>query len=237
MPVTGASDRIAEIASGLSPASVAAPTSIAGKLGITENMILTNLIKKYGNQIATGMYESIPKARAPFFQRALDTGANVKWSGPKQANVWNSILHQLVGTGNLKYATPSRYTKALQMLRGFEDHYMSLGHVPYSAAKASESVPLRLSDVIAKIGPKELAKHGDLVTPILRSSLSGGEMSAATKKIIEANPELARTVAQAVQDAKAGSAISEAPAVATGINSGKSFVQGAINDAIQSAGK
>jgi len=190
------------------------PIPLSGKLGNAESVILSDVIKKYSNEVTTGMFKTA--ANPTKLAASLASGSTAKWNAAKQANVWDTIVHKLVGTGNLKYATPSRYTKAMQMLRAFEDHYMSMGHTPYSAIKMADSVPLRLSDVVARIGPKEFARHGDLITTILRSSLTGN-VSETAKKAIKSNPELARTISQAVQDAKAGAAISEAPEVAKAI--------------------
>lgn len=236
-PIKSASDIIAEVAKGTR--SVAPNVAPASRFGKAEDVILSDVIKKYGNQIKTGMYESLQGPSRGYFQRALETGANVKWSGPKQANVWDTLLKRLGDTGNLKYATNSKYTKALNMLRAFEEHYMSLGHTPYSAAKSVESVPLRLSDVIARIGQQNFAKHGDLITTILRSSISGGEIKpgSAAAKVIKENPEIARQVANAIQEAKAGSAIAEAPAIEEGMQAGKTSAENLINENAMSAAR
>lgn len=233
VPITSAKDLIEGVAKGIKDTS--APVAGGKNFGKAENAILSTVLNKYKDQIATGMFQTArdPEAVA----KAIASGKNVKWSGPKQVNVWNTILHQLVGTGNLKYATDSRYTKALNMLRAFEDHYMQLGHVPYSASKTAESVPLRLSDVIAKLHPKDFAHHGDVATTILRSAFSGGQIPEATQKLIRENPDLASKIMNAVLEAKATSHIVESSSVQHGMEAGKTAAENLIMQNALSAAK
>lgn len=231
VPITSAKDLIEGVSKGIKDTST--PVAASRNFGKAENAIFDTVVNKYKNDIATGMFRTArdPEAVA----KAIESGKNVKWSGPKQVNVWNTFLHQLVGTGNLKYATDSRYVKALNMLRAFEDHYMSLGHVPYSASKTAESVPLRLSDVIAKLNPRDFANHGDIATTILRSAFSGGEIPQASQKIIRENPELASRIMNAVQEAKATSHIAESSAVQQGMEAGKSAADSIMQNALSDA--
>jgi hypothetical protein len=237
--VKSASEIIDDIATGADTAKFG---SIGKMLDASDSMILGKVLDKYKNSIETGIFHSAKDPEA--LASAIQSGTNHKWTGPTQINVWNSLLHNLNGSGKLKYTNPkSRYTKALQMLREFEDHYISQGHTPYSAFKASESVPLRLSEVISHIGTQNFAKHADDLTTVLRSAFSGGELKGLDKL----TPELAHVVEDAIERGKAGAAVAESGLVEDAIQKGSNVAKtilsenaaskAAIADAIESIQK
>lgn len=204
-------------------------------LGKSETAILGDLVKKYQTNISTGLFDT---AKNPLkLLTDIHQGKNVKWTGPAQVNVWNSILKRLVDTGQVKYAFKGRYTKALQMLKAFEDHFISQGHTPYSAYKATEAIPLRLSDVIEHVGIDNFVKHGDVATTILRSAFSGGPINPAVARVIKNNPEIAASINNALEYAKARSAVAESPAIESGMTAGKNLVENMIGDNALSAAK
>lgn len=187
-----------------SAAKAAEPVATPAEVLKTANMkIAADVIKKYKNQVETGMYDSIKGESRARLTQAIANGKTHKWTGPKQVNMWQSILNRIPRAGKTKY------NEALRTLQHVEDSFMALGHTPYSAARKAESIPLRLSDVIAKIGPELFMKNPNHATILLRSALAGGE--------IEASP-IGHAISQAVEAAKAGAAITEAGAVGKGVD-------------------
>lgn len=200
-------------------AEPAAPVEKA--LGGREASILAHVIQKYTPQIETGMFPGVKNA--DHYAQAIAAGKTVKWSGPKQVNMWQSILKRLPFSG------PGKYKSALKILKIAEEHFTGIGHTPYSAAKTTESVPLRLSDVIEKIGVENFAKHPDHSTTLLRSALAGGQMSSDARKAAAEVPELKNIIDQSVEATKAGHAIAEAGAVKSGLDAGATQATVATN--------
>jgi hypothetical protein len=231
-PVKSAKEIIEDIAKGTDDAAYAG--KLASLLSKQDAGIFKGVVDDFNDVINTGIFKTArdPEALA----KAVKNGINVKWSGPTQVNVWDKILHRLGQSGQAKYFTKSRYTKALQMLRAFEDHYVALGHSPMSGFKAAHSVPLRLSDVISHIGLDNFVKHSDLITTVLRSAFSGGEMHNLDK-LMKTNPELASAIHNGIEKAKAGSAIAEAPKVEAGINAGKTTAETILAENVLSSAK
>lgn len=163
------------------------------------------------NQVARKFKsEILGTARAPGtgegLVRAIASGANVRYSGPQQARMWNQI------TSSLKYANPKKFDKAVRILRAVEDSFISKGAIPHSSAKTAESVPLRLSQVAEAIGPQILGQSRAFMTGILR----GDE-----KALAQLTPE----ARQAIEELKASESLATAPAVRDGISAGENFLK------------
>jgi hypothetical protein len=212
--VRSASQIIDDIAAGNDSARF---SNIGKALDAQDAGVLNKMIQKYGKSIATGVFHSAKNPDA--VAQAVKNGTIHKWTGPVQVNVWNSLLHNLNATGALKYTNPkSRWTKALDLLRKFEDHFIGQGHTPYSAFKTAESVPLRLSDVISHIGKEAFAKHSDDLTSVLRSAFSGGQITGKSEEAV-------KLVQQAIEKAKAGAAIAETPIVQGAVSKGQHLIE------------
>jgi hypothetical protein len=221
--VAKASDIIEAIAKGSQTTTEAARPVVKSpeSLSAPEMKILANTIKHYHPQIETGIF---PGVRNPeHYAQAVASGKTVKWSGPKQVNMWQTILNKI------PYSGSGKYKNALKLLKQVESHFIRAGHSPYSASKTTEAVPLRLSDVIEKIGPEAFVKNPDHATTLLRSALAGGQMSSKAKKAAEEVPNLKATIDQAVEATKAGHAIAEAGAVKTGVDAGATAITVATN--------
>jgi hypothetical protein len=224
MNVAKASDIIDAIArSNPQEAAAAVP-----KLATPENAISIRnfglageIIQKYRNQIETGIF---PGARnIEHLKQAIESGKTVKWTGPKQVNMWQSILNRL------PYAGIKKYENALATLKYVEHVFMAAGHQPFSASKATEAIPLRLSEVIERIGLENFAKHPDHATTLLRSALAGGHMSSKAKKAAEETPDLKNVIDQAIESTRAGSALEDARAVKQGVDAGSTLMTVSTN--------
>lgn len=169
---------------------IAEETTQAPKLNAAEFQLAAEVMQKFKNQIETGIF---PGARnVDHLKQAIESGKTVKWTGPKQVNMWQTILNRLPYSGTHKYAN------ALKILKSVEEMFIKNGHQPFSASRAAESVPLRLSDVIEKIGIENFAKHPDHATTLLRSALAGGQMTSMAKKAASEAPELKALIDEAV---------------------------------------
>lgn len=129
---------------------------------------------------------------------------NAWWSGPQQARMWNEL------TTRFSHLPENvRYNVAAKVLQHVEDHFLSMGMIPYSGAKIKDSVEgLRLSQIAMAVGPKTLADNPQLITRIL----AGDE-----KALKSLTPEQL----QAIENLKAAEAVVSAPAVQEGISAAK----------------
>lgn len=186
------------------------------QLSADEQRIASEVTNDYKNQVETGHYSNMPE----LVRQSIASGNTRKWGGPKQVNMWQTIL--------AKIPFAQKHEKALKILRAVEQHFIDEGHTPYSTANANHAVPIRLSDVIAEVGPKEFAKHADLATTLLRSSFSHNTVKGAAQAANE-QPELAAAIEQAVTNAAAKSAIGEADAAKLGATAGDKAALQAIN--------
>jgi hypothetical protein len=172
----------------------------APKLKRSEAQLANQIVRKFENEI-------LGRGRAPGtgegLARAIAGGANVRYSGPQQARMWNQI------TSSLKYADARKFDKTVRILRATEDYFISKGVIPHSAAKTSESVPLRLSQVAEALGPQVLAKSHAFITGILR-----GDPKALA--------QLSGEQVEAIQALRASEAAATAPAVQKGLDVAKS---------------
>lgn len=174
----------------------------APRLKASEARLANQVVRKFENEI-------LGRGRAPGtgegLARAIAGGANVRYSGPQQARMWNQI------TSNLKYGNASKFDKAVRILRAVEDYFITKGMIPHSAAKTAESVPLRLSQVAEAIGPQFLGKTHAFITGILRGD---------PKALAQLTPEQIN----ALQALRASEAFASAPAVQRGIQAGKAAI-------------
>lgn len=168
-----------------------------------EAILANQVVRKFENEI-------MGRGRAPGtgegLARAIAGGANVRYSGPQQARMWNQI------TSSLKYGNPAKFDKAVRVLRAVEDYFITKGMTPYSAAKTAESVPLRLSQVVETLGPQSVAKNHAYLTGILRGD---------PKALAHLTPD----EIEALRNLRAGEAIAVAPAVQRGISAGKAVAE------------
>lgn len=172
------------------------------RLKASEAKLANQVVRKFEGEI-------LGRGRAPGtgegLARAIASGANVRYSGPQQARMWNQI------TSNLKFANPAKFDKATRILRAVESYYMSRGVIPHSAAKTAESVPLRLSQVAEAIGPQILGKSHAFITGILRNDPKA--LSQLTSEQVDA-----------LQALRSSEAIASAPATQKGIVAGKAAI-------------
>ena len=169
------------------------------RLKASEAKLANQVVRKFEREIlhtgrAPGTYEGLA--------RAMASGRNVRYSGPQQVRMWNDI------TTNLKYSNPSKFDKAVRILRSVEDYFKSKGAVPHSWANVDESTPLRLSRVIEVLGPQEIAKNHAYLTGILRGD---------PKALAHLSPDKIWDLRQV----RADEAIDTAPAVQRGLQAGR----------------
>lgn len=176
------------------------------KLKTSEAQLAARVVSKFENEI-------VGLGRAPGtgegLARAIAGGANVRYSGPQQARMWNQI------TSSLKYGDARKFDKAVRVLRTVEDYFISKGLKPHSATKTTgpeASVPLRLSRVIEALGPQSVAKNHAYLTGILRGD---------PKALAHLTPEEINIL----REVRAGEAIATAPAVQRGITAGQEVAQ------------
>lgn len=186
------------------------------QLSADEQRIADEIIGGFKSQVETGHYANMPEAVG----RSIAAGSTHKWGGPKQVNMWQSIL--------AKIPFAAKHEKALKILRQVEQHFIDDGHTPYSTANANHAVPIRLSDVIAEVGPKEFAQHSDLATTLLRSAFSHNIVRGAAEAA-SAEPKLAAKIEQAVTKAASKAAVEEADAAKLGAQAGDSAASQASN--------
>ena len=172
------------------------------RLKVPEARLANKVVRKFegeilGRRSAPGTGEALAKAIAE--------GRNVRYSGPQQARMWNQI------TSSLKFGDARKFDKAVRVLRSVENYFISKGVIPHSAAKTSESVPLRLSQVAEALGPQFLGKSHAFITGILR----GDPRSLA---------HLSPDQIGALQALRASEASVAAPAVQRGIEVGKNAI-------------
>jgi hypothetical protein len=172
------------------------------KLKVPEARLANQVVRKFEGEI-------LGRGRAPgtgeALAKAIAEGRNVRYSGPQQARMWNQI------TSSLKFANPQKFDKAVRVLRSVENYFISKGVIPHSAAKTSESVPLRLSQVAEALGPQFLGKSHAFITGILRGD---------PKSLAHLSPDQIG----ALQKLRASEASVAAPAVQRGIAAGKDAV-------------
>jgi hypothetical protein len=218
MPASKIIDKISE--GDPSAITAAAPKLVSPRMLSTgEAAIAKSIVEKYHGQVmGNGHWDAMTNPAN--YDAAIKAGAIPKWSGPKQANMLNDIASSL---GNVP--AHAKWGIAQRILRAVEDHFHAQGAIAHSGTNMRFSVPLRLSDVMAKMGPEVMANHPEYVTKMLKSAFS----AAGEIKPGEA-PELAGNINQAMQAAKAGSALSEAPAVQKGVATGEQMA----NEAAQS---
>jgi hypothetical protein len=172
------------------------------RLKVPEARLANKVVRKFegeilGRRMAPGTGEALAKAIAE--------GRNVRYSGPQQARMWNQI------TSSLKFSDARKFNKAVRVLRSVENYFISKGVIPHSAAKTSESVPLRLSQVAEALGPQFLGKSHAFITGILRGD---------PKSLAHLSPDQI----EALQKLRASEATVAAPAVKRGIEVGKDAV-------------
>lgn len=173
-------------------------------------------IKKYTSQI---LGKARPAGTGEALHVAREQGRNARWSGPAQANMWNTLATNTPIKNPVK-----KYHAVAKMLQHVEDYFLSKGVIPYSAAKIDGSVEgLRLSQVAMAIGPEVLGKHPQLITKILAGD---------PKAIAQLTP----SQATALETLKASEAMVAAPATAEAINITKTVADG-IASKVQSAGR
>lgn len=169
------------------------------RLKVPEARLANKVVRKFESEI-------LGRAKAPgtgeALAKAISEGRNVRYSGPQQARMWNQI------TSSLKFGDARKFDKAVRVLRSVENYFISKGVIPHSAAKTSESVPLRLSQVAEALGPQFLGKSHAFITGILR----GDPRSLA---------HLSPDQIGALQALRASEASVAAPAVQRGIEVGK----------------
>jgi hypothetical protein len=175
----------------------------APRLKVPEARLANQVVRRFEGQI-------LGKKAAPGtgegLARAIASGNNVRYSGPQQARMWNQITSNLKGKfgGDVK-----KYSKAVRILRAVEDYFISKGIIPHSAAKTSESVPLRLSQVAEAIGPQVLGQSHAFITGILRGD---------PKALAHLSPDQL----EAIRGLRASEATATAPAVQKGLLEAKS---------------
>jgi hypothetical protein len=193
----------AAIGAGVKGGKIVAEGEAVTGLKKSEAILANKVVSKFENEI-------LGRGRAPGtgegLARAIAGGANVRYSGPQQARMWNQI------TSSLKYGDASKFDKAVRVLRAVEDYFISKGMKPHSAAKTAESVPLRLSKVIEALGPQSVAKNHAYLTGILR-----GDPKALA--------HLAPDEIEVLRALRASEAIEAAPAVQRGITAGQNIAQ------------
>lgn len=169
------------------------------RLKVPEARLANSVVRKFEGEI-------LGRSRAPGtgenLARAIAQGRNVRYSGPQQARMWNQI------TSSLKYADARKFDKAVRVLRSVEDYFITKGVIPHSAAKTTESVPLRLSQVAEALGPQVLGKSHAFITGILRGD---------PKSLAQLTPEQV----ESIRALRASEAVAAAPAVQSGINQAK----------------
>lgn len=184
------------------------------RLKTAEAKLANKVVRKFEHEI-------LGKARAPGtgegLARAIAAGNNVRYSGPQQARMWNQI------TSSLKYANDAKFAKATRILRAVEDYFLTKGVTPYSAAKTSESVPLRLSQVAEAVGPEFMGKSHAFITQLLKGD---------PKALGELSPEQL----DAIRNLRAQESVTVAPAVNRGIEVGKQAADAIANSNL-SAGR
>ncbi|MFG2268128.1 hypothetical protein [Streptomyces sp. NPDC048720] len=185
------------------------------RLKVAEARIANRAIRKFENEIlgqgrAPGTYEGLA--------RAIARGDNMRYSGPQQARMWNHI-----DTLYRNVPPHARYRKVTRTLRAVEDYFISKGMRPYSAAKAKDSAPLRLSAVAEALGPDFLGKSHAFITGILRGD---------SKALSHLTPEQIEKL-RALRESEA---VATAPAVSRGIDFGRD-VADVISKAVLSAGR
>lgn len=197
--------RVGNVGEAFKGAAVSGGKIVAeGEAGIrmkaAEAKIANQTVRKFENEI-------LGRGRAPGtgegLARAIASGDNVRYSGPQQARMWNHINTLLT-----KVPPKYRYDKATRILRAVEDYFKSKGMIPHSAAKTSESVPLRLSQVAETLGPKVMAGSHAFITGILRGD---------PKALAHLTPEQI----EALRVLREASATEVAPAVQSGLKAAK----------------
>lgn len=174
----------------------------APRLKVAEARLANSVVRKFEGEI---LGKRGAPGTGPNLARAIAQGRNVRYSGPQQARMWNQI------TSSLKFADARKFDKAVRILRATEDYFISKGVIPHSAAKTSESVPLRLSQVAEAIGPQFLGKSHAFITGILRGD---------AKSLAHLNPDQI----EALNALRASEATATAPAVQKAIGVGKQAV-------------
>ncbi len=225
-----AGDIINDVAKGDPIASAAAaPSKDARALSASELRVAQKVASKFHDQIVGSGH--FPGLKNPDdYTAQVERGNTKKWSGPKQVNMFQTIANEVRKTSPGIPAAPL-FSRSARILKAVEDHFQELGATPYSAAQKQYAIPLRLSDVLYKVNPAVLAKHADLLTSILRSAFGpAGEMD--NLEVSRLAPDLKDAFDQAMQAAKAGSAISEAPTIKQGVDAGQ-----ALSDMATQSGK
>lgn len=171
------------------------------RLKDSQTTIAQNVIRKYQSRVlgeAAPTIERFPGA----MNRAISTGLNARYSGPQQVNMFQTVLH------NLHYAGTSKFRHATDILANIENYFKAKGAIPFSAIKVSEGHNLDLSKVLKAIGPEAAVMNRSLLTRIL----AGDPTAMASLPV---------TVAQKLEDLRAGESLATATGVKAGIEHGK----------------
>ncbi|MFF5977038.1 hypothetical protein ACFY7C_36660 [Streptomyces sp. NPDC012769] len=164
--------------------------------------IVDDVVKQFEPQLSLNIIPSGINNPAKYKEAMRKHGV---LTGPKQVNVWNALTSKYL----VNVKTPSRFAKALSLLRQAEERFMGMGHIPMSSTpKLGNSIPLRLSQVLEAIGPASAAMNPTLLTKILR-----GEENA----LKGLSPE----VIQKIEELKAGEAIVDGSKSIAGIDAVK----------------
>lgn len=172
--------------------------------------IATKVATRYEGQVS-GKQAPAGMRSPEAYLKAIANKKNVAYSGPKQANMFSSVLRALP---QFKIANEAkRYEYAAQILNKIEETFIAKGFKPHSGIAVSGSVPLRLSEVMFAVGPREIARDPQLMTEILKAF----------------DPNKAKTlntvVQQAIEKVKAKNAVAEVPAVAEGVVAGENVAR------------
>lgn len=190
--------------------------SFTSKNPTRDATVANDTFKKFENQIlGSGRPTGIKNPAA--YDRAVASGKTVRYSGSQQVQMWNYITSTMK---NVK--TPNRFALANNILRQVEDLFISKGSKPMSGIKTSDSVPLRLSQVLDSIGPAAAAMNPTLLTKILR-----GEPSAI--KTLPAD------AVQKIEELKAGESLVDASKAIQGIESTSKSIEEIIKEPISAA--
>lgn len=195
---------------------------VPGVLKPEHAAIAAKVAMKYEGQVA-GKQAPVGMRNPEAYLKAISSNRNVAYSGPKQANMFSSVLR---GLPQFKLANEAkRYEYAAQILNKIEESFIAKGYIPHSGIAVAGSVPLRLSEVMFAVGPKELARDPQLMTEILK---------AFDPKQVKT---LNTVVQQAIEKVKAKNAVAELPAVSSGVQAGENVAKMATAGRVMSAAK
>lgn len=175
--------------------------------------LVEDVVKQFEPQLSLNQIPSGINNPAKYRAAMQKHGA---FTGPKQVNIWNSLTSKHL----VNVKTPSRFAKALNILKEVEERFIAMGHIPMSSTpKMGGSVPLRLSQVIEAIGPSAAAMSPSLLTKILRGKYD----------------DLPVAIAQKIEELKAGEALVDAGPMVKGIDATKSSIEDLIKGPLSAA--